>query len=1323
MKKQSYILLILFIFCLTARAAGDNNYLFRHYQAENGLSDNMVTCCTQDKNGYVWVGTRDGLNRFDGYTFKVFRNDPEKTETLGSNWITYLTCDRNGDVWVGTLSGLYQYNEATESFRHVAFTADKSIGLFLFDEDNKLWILMDGNLIRYNPSDNKFRVFSPKNNRSYTSFCFTKGNRLWTGDSAGYLSLLNTDDESGESYNLFEHSPSQAPKKLFMLYPSPTSDRIYVAYEHDDVKIFDTTLHTYQDLNIQEAKRLTLLINNFLEINENELWVGTDSGLFIYHIDSGECTRLRHDPLNSFALSSHYISAFFRDREDGIWICFHQNGLNYYSPFHPFRIYSPGNGAPAMTGEVIRDLCADSYGNIWLATEDAGINCLEKQTGTFTNYRPEPGKDGLSHTNIRSMAISGDNLWIGHVIHGIDLMDIKTRKIKKHYNLLKDSLTVKNSAVRCIKVSSEGLIYVGTDDGIYRYDFLNDCFVYAPQFPPLSVNCIYEDRVGRVWTGMVNRSFYFNPVSNTGMYLPYDKLNTQRHNFVNDACEDKDGNMWFATVEGVIKYDFQTGESFHFTVKNGMPSNVAFRILPEDNGTLWISTANGLVNIHTESGKINVYTEAHGLITRQFNENSAFKDPEGTFYFGTVKGFISFQPSLIKPAEEETRVHISSLEMQNPTNDKIIINNSSLSAPKEVTLTHRQSTFSINFSALNFIAPGSIQYTYRMGNTDKEWIPIGNRNTVYFTELQPGDYVFEVRATNLSNNWSETPTRLHITVLPPWWASPLAKFAYAASILSILAFILYTWRKRTKTTMAYNMRLFEDRKEKELYQAKINFFINIAHEIRTPLTLIKNPLERLLKSDRIEGKEKTSLTLMDKNVSRLLLLVNQLLDFRKTEIEGYKLNFVRTEIVSLLTETVKRFQESAMEKKLLLNLNPAIQELYVFVDREAVTKIFSNLLSNALKYASASIIVRLQVAPDYATFSIDFINDGASIPAEEKEKIFEPFYRLERSEGKQGTGLGLPLARSLAEMHHGTLRIEEFPESQSMTMFRLTLPVKATEAVMDAGEATELPKVSSKEEFTHIEGRPTLLVVEDNGEMNTFIAEEVNQSYNVRTAAHGGEALAIMQEQSIQLIISDVMMPVMDGLELLKKVKTDLEFSHIPVILLTAKTTLQSRLEGLECGADAYIEKPFSSELLMAQISNLLSNRDNIRKFYFNSPLANLKSMAHTKADENFLEKLNEFINEHIGDTALDVNMIADQMHLSRPTLYRKIRAISDLTPNELIKISRLKKAAELLLQTNMKIYEVAEAVGFSSQSYFWSAFTKQFGMSPSNYIKENKAE
>ena len=1306
-----YILLLISIpFCFIQ--AEDTNLLFHHYQVENGLSNNMVTACVQDGDGYIWIGTRDGLNRFDGYSFKGFRQDSDN-HSLGSNWISSLACDSTGSLWVGTLSGLYEYNPDNETFRHIPFTTNKSITDFKFDMHNNLWILLDGNLIKFNKANNEFKTFTHHGGQYYTSFCITEGDQIWIGDAQGDVSLFDTKQESVKVFNLFNQTHSSSPQKIRNIFPSAYSNKLYVAYEHDDVKVLDTRSGNYEDLNIQKISQLTFLINCILEKDSNELWIGTDSGLLIYRMDRKDCKRIQPNLQDSQSLSGHYISALYQDRKNGIWVCTQQNGINFHSPFQPFNVHYPGDSNNSMIGESVRDICCDLNGDIWIGTEDAGINCFNRETGKFTNYRPIPGGGGLSHTNIRGLAIQDGQLWIGHVIHGIDCMDLKTRKITKHYPLLKDSTTTKNSTVYCIKVMRNGQIYVGSSDGIYRYNLAKDKFVHLQQFPSYSVRCIYEDEQGRIWTGMFNRSYYYNPYTNTGMYLPYDKLNTQRHNFVNDICQDISGNMWFATQEGVIRYDFQTGESVHYTVKNRMPSNVTYRILPDKRGQLWISTANGLVCMNRKA-EVTTFTEGQGLLSRQFNENSALSAPDGFYYFGSVKGLVYFNPIQIMPKKEKIDVHLNELYIDYNQEKSIILNMSSTSPAKKVTLNHHESTFSISFSALNFSAQNSIQYAYRISNTDMSWTPIYERNTVYFTDMQPGKYMFEVNAANLSHQWSNNVKRLEIEILPPWWKSIYARLIYTLGIILILIYYLYKWREKTQRTMSYNMRLFEDQKEKELYQAKIDFFINIAHEIRTPLTLIKSPLEKLLHSTDMNESEKKSLSLMDKNVSRLLALVNQLLDFRKTEVEGYKLNFVRTDIIGLLKEQIRCFQELADENKKSIHFKCEKGSIYIFIDREAITKIFMNLLSNAIKYANKDI--NIEVAEEENDIKFIFSNDGKQIPDEVKDKIFEPFYRVSDLQNpKLGTGLGLPLARSLAEMHQGTLQLVK--EGSHFTTFCLVLPMHLPEPVPTIEDMADN---TGNENYIHHKDRATILIVEDNADLRKFIAEEISLYYNILTAKNGKEALDILSNTNVHLIISDIMMPEMDGLELLKHLRNTDKFCHIPTILLTAKTTVQSKLEGLKSGADAYIEKPFSTNLLIAQISNLLSNRNNISKFYSSHPAVETEFSSSPK-DDMFLEKLNKVIIEHIGDQTLDVSKVAELLGITRQSLYRKTKNICDETPNELINKTRLKKAAELLMKGDMRIYEISEACGFKNQSYFWVAFTKRFGCSPSQYAKERR--
>jgi DNA-binding response OmpR family regulator/nitrogen-specific signal transduction histidine kinase len=525
--------------------------------------------------------------------------------------------------------------------------------------------------------------------------------------------------------------------------------------------------------------------------------------------------------------------------------------------------------------------------------------------------------------------------------------------------------------------------------------------------------------------------------------------------------------------------------------------------------------------------------------------------------------------------------------------------------------------------------------------------------------------------------------------------------------------------RQNRKKVDQSIKQLEYKNEKELHQAKINFFINVAHEIKTPLSLIIGPLDKVISNNKLPDDTQNYLSIMDKNAKHLLKLVDQLLDFRKTELQGYRLNFGKIDIVSTLYENFNLFKDAAEQNKLSFDITTNTKQLYISADEEACVKILSNLLLNAIKYAKTQILVSFNYNEGDEYFTIDVKNDGQQIPKAIKDKIFEPFFRGGNAEYKPGTGLGLPLARSLTEMHLGTLTLLD--TDNELITFRLHLPVNQANSnnLNEKVEEKIKPISLIQQKYTYDISKPTILIVEDNEEMKNFVGHEVNSLYNVLTASNGEDALSMLNELSIQLIVSDIMMPVMDGFSLLKKVKTDLDYSHIPVILLTAKNTVQSRLEGLESGADAYIEKPFSVDILLAQITNLLNNRESIRSYYFNSPIANLKSMAYTKADEIFLENLNEIIVKNISNTHLDVEMIAEQMNMSRPTLYRKIKAISDLTPNDLVRICRLKKAAEFILQGRLSLSEISEKVGFSSQSYFSRSFSKQFEISPSEYANK----
>jgi signal transduction histidine kinase/DNA-binding response OmpR family regulator len=636
-------------------------------------------------------------------------------------------------------------------------------------------------------------------------------------------------------------------------------------------------------------------------------------------------------------------------------------------------------------------------------------------------------------------------------------------------------------------------------------------------------------------------------------------------------------------------------------------------------------------------------------------------------------------------------------------------------------LPYDSSTISIEVAALSYTMPEMNEYIYKMEGVDKDWTRIKNNRKIYYTKLAPGDYTFKVKGSAAGEIWNNNETTLSIHILPPVWASPEAYVLYVLLICAIVFTILRYYYIALREKNQRKIETLEIEKEREIYSAKIEFFTNVTHEIRTPLTLIKLPVEKLLKSGSNDSTLMENLMMIDKNTNRLIQLTDQLLDFRKAEANNYNLNFVRTDINELLKELFASYKPIAEEKQLSFKLEIPRMALVAYVDTEAFRKVISNLFNNAIKYAEKVVTVRLlPFNSDDNMFHVEFKNDGFLIPYELREKIFQPFYRVKETEKFAGTGIGLPLARSLTELHKGTLELKK--PLNNLNIFLLSIPIhQEHEISLGDYEIIEVNTTTiennTKQEPQHIT-EISVLLVEDNKEIINFIKKELQKDYTIFKAGNGQEALEILEKENIHLVISDIMMPVMDGIELCKEMKNDLQYSHIPIILLTAKNTITSKIEGLETGADAYIEKPFVFEHLQAQISNLLNNRNIVKEYYAHSPLAHIKGIACTKADKHFLEELQTTIDENITDKDLDVDTLSRMLNMSRGTLYRKIKGLSDMTPNELINLSRLKKAAELLAEGKYKINEVANIVGYNLNSNFSRDFHKQFGVTPSAYVQ-----
>lgn len=1317
---------IILFFALSAQVNAQS-YYFKHYQVEQGLSHNTVFCTLQDKQGFMWFGTKDGLNRFDGYTFKVFRHEAYNKKTISNNMVHVLGLARDGSLWIGNDSGLDKYDPLTETFIHIDTSA--GVRCVQFDDHNNCWYIAGASLIKYNLKTKKKVDYRPQQHFDATSAAIVQGT-VWVSSTNGMIEKLNEGGTNFTGYPLFAAADKVTSKYIEKIFYAG-GNKIFIGSTAQGFKDFDINTHQYRNLLSNNDNKTAIYVRDFIRYANYKYWIATESGVYIYDAANGSFINLHKHFNDPYSISDNAVYSLCRDSEGGVWAGTYFGGINYYpKQYSTFNKYypKPDEDRGMLKGNVVREIKKDIYGNIWIGTEDNGLNKLAPDRRTWTHYLPGD-KTSITNTNIHGILPLGNELFIGTFERGLNVMNIKTGKVERVYLSGADSTNIKSNFIICFCQTRSGLVLIGTTNGLYRYNQKNQDFTLLDKLPPSDfIYSIIEDHNGKVWIGTLRDGIYsYTPDNNiiTKLNYRYPVKNALNTNTVNGIFEDSSHILWFATEGlGLWRYDPVKDSYKFYDTRNGFPSNYIFRLEEDNNKNLWISTTRGLVCFNPASEAVKTYTKANGLLSDQFNYNSSFKDADGTMYFGCVRGMISFNPADFKDNNFTPPVYFTGFQVANsptPVNEADVLLNQSIITTKKINLSYNESSFSIDFAALGFSSPEMTRYRYMMKGLDKYPTELTHNRKVYFTQLKPGNYTFTVRAAGDNGIWTKD-TCLEIDIAPPFWKSAWAYVVYCLTALLIGYLLLRNYHHKIREKNKRLIDSLENDKEKQIYNAKIEFFTNVAHEIRTPLTLIKGPMEKVIKKAKELPDVQVNLMLMEKSTNRLLELTNQLLDFRKTETNGFKLSFVKTNITELLAETFLLFRPMAEQKNLSYVFKHPAETLYAYVDIDTFNKIISNLVNNAIKYSQAVVEIELmEQIPDDTAFTIEVRNDGNLVPYEMREKIFEPFYRLKEAEKQTGTGIGLALSRSLAELHKGVLMLNK--SINDLNIFNLTLPVhqeKEFDLHITFDRYDEMNPTNAKDIDLM---KPVILLVDDNPDILTFIENDLIDKYTVLKALNSREALDVIGVENIQIIISDVMMPGIDGFELCKIIKTNFEYSHIPIILLTAKNTLRSKIEGLEVGADAYIEKPFSPEHLQVQIANLLINRTKIREHFASSPLASMKSMAYTKPDETFLDKLNTVIFNNIQDTALDVEQIANQMNMSKPTLYRKIKALSNLTINELINITRLKAAAKLLEEGEYKVYEVANMVGYSSQSHLARNFLKQFGVTPTDYqqAKRNK--
>lgn len=1320
--KRALLIFILIIVLPIGIFATSTNLRFRCFSVEDGVSSNSVRAIMQDKYGFIWFGTGDGLNRYDGITVKLYKiNTPSSNEYISSLF------DFDENIWVGTEDGMYILDYETETFtRFNTLTADKvgitaTVNNIAEDKDGNLWFSTTGQgIFKYNQTKKFLEQYEFKGAKGLMADVMVDSeNQIWVITNWGSPSVarLNKANNKFEPITLQYESPGQNSSSLVILEDS--SHTLWLGTWDCGLQKLDRytgKIITYLHPSLNKG---TKHIHSLMEYAPGQLLIGSDDGLLFFNTVTGEHKLYTEDETDPNSLSNRFVYPIVKDREGGVWIGTYYGGVNYIPAYTgQFESYTHSHYSNSVNGTVISGFCEDFHGRIWIASDDGGLNCYSPQNRQFNHYLSGGSGNCLSYHNVHALCMDGENLWIGTYTGGVNVLNTRTGAFKIYSTYTDDPTTLDGNSSYSIFRDSKSRMWVSSMSGVNLYNRKTDNFTRIKTLDALTIDTD-EDKNGNIWFSTQGRGlFRYNPEKQSWKnYTHDDKAGALCNDQVNCTLMTENGEMWVGTANGLCKYD--AAKDRFESIPLDIPSQNICCII-EDQRILWLTTTKGLVRYAPGEG-CQVFTKSDGLQSEQFLPNSGWKASDGKIYIGSVNGFNAFYPYQIKMNKVIPPVVITGLEIFNKEiriGDPLLPK--ALNRMEQLELSYRDNVLSLLYASLSYCTPEKNRYAYKLEGFDQKWNYVGSQAKATYTNLPAGTYIFKVKATNNDGIWSEQETSLKIVIHPPFYWSTASKILYLALLCIGLTYFIRFLLKRSEKKHTAQINELNINKEKEVHEAKIKFFTMIAHEIRTPVSLIIGPLEKIMKSTLpIPEVLRNDLKIIDRNSQRLLFLVNQLLDFRKVEQEGMNLRFMSYNICQLLEAVCERFKPYITQHGVHLKVEYPNADFTAIVDNEAVTKLISNLLTNASKYTKDEVILSCTVQPEQHSFVIQVTDNGVGISKEDQQKIFKPFYQA--MDNKPGTGIGLSIVKSIVEAHNGCIEVQSEPGKGSS--FIVTLPVEQVMSTVHNGETDVLnpaiPEGILAESLpvTSIKDKPVMLIVDDNEEMLNFLSGSLSDQYCILTAEDGLEALEKLKDNEVTLIVSDWMMPRMDGVEFCKALRVDRTICHIPFILLTAKTDVNSKIEGMDCGADAYLEKPFSIQYLEACIKNLLDLRILLRQKFSRMPMVPLNSIASNTMDSKFLTRINEIIEQNFSNPELSVDFLAEEMCVSRSGLFAKIKILANITPNELIQIVRLKKAAALLSENKYRINEICFMVGFNNPSYFAKCFQKQFGIKPGEFV------
>lgn len=1378
-------ILICFVGCFTmffsVLYAQDTYNKFEFASIKEGISKVGIYTIIQDDLGFIWLGTNGvGLYRYDGLNYDSFKYNLDDSTSLSSN-IVFTSCrDSKDRLWFGTTDGLNLFHPHNERFTKIAnsefgvsdhekiivrslkddgngnlFVGTMGFGLFILHTDdlsvqrvpNQQPVASENRNIKAIQIDSSGKVFVGTNSgiREYdrnknilkpSVFPTLSGSQTLTTD----IESLEIDSQQ----NIWVGTVSDGLYKIKSSNTSP--DRI----EH-----FPISRNLI--LSLKALPDGTVLCGA-----ENEgLFHLAHSGRILHHYTANK--------LDKGSILSNSIWSMYLDEEERIWLGHFNKGVSFYDPLSDkFNgLESLFHSSNSLNYESVAAIAEDSAGRLWIGMDGGGIDVYDKEKKQYLHIHTKSNAhySGLTSDYIEALLFdSHQNLWVGSWDNGIYFLK-KGSKHFIHYNVESTQGDLSSNSILSIAEGADGMIWIGTfKHGLHSYDPAKEKFqryMSAPfleqGIPDTEIRDICIDDRGRIWLATSGCLFKVerSEVGSYAVVSMWSRLSEvfDKHTNANNILSlypGKDEVLWIGTRgAGLCKYDLRQDVFTSYQKADGLNQENINSIVADDDGNLWLAGNSGITRFEVTDNKFTPYTVHDGLLSNDFNVNAGYKDREGIIYFGNFMGIDYFNPASIILNKNQTSLHLKGLKLFHET---VLPNQNEsplkrvLSQTNRITLTSKQSVFTIEYLGLNYTRPEGVEYAYYLKGYEDSWNYVGNKRSATYTNLDAGDYTFMLKASNNDGVWSESPLTLDITVLPPWYMTFWAFVGYVI----LLMVGLFLFRRYVKDRIKHKQQIAHERikrlQEKQLQEKKSQFFTNISHEFRTPLTLIMNPLwdvindENLVLPDSVKEKHK----IIYKNADRLSRLINEILDFRKLELNKVRIKARELDLIAFCLEVSRYFKEEAASRNIDLSIHADVSSLSVWVDESMMEKILFNLLSNAFKVTPDGGTIRMALQKNDELVRLPLVDEKKSVHAvqivvsdtgsgmqkEELKKIFERYYQIKETNKvySGGTGIGLDLVQSFIHLHKG--RIEVDSEPGKGTNFKILLPQgnghfseenlvrtydgsqnKASRGVIENNKSQVSSDDQSDKKSDTI--AHTLLIVEDNAELRNYLKEELKTQYRILTAVNGAEGLEAAKESLPDIILTDVIMPEMDGLVFCKSIKKDMRTSHIPLLMLTAKTSIENRMEGIETGADAYMVKPFDMRLLKIRLSQLIKSRQIIFNKYFSVISDVDKDVQTTSLDKEFIERVLNYIHENMDDPDLNVEALASRLNLSRSQFYRKIKALTNQTASEFLRNIRLQRARQLIESGNDNISEVCYKVGFSSPSYFTKCFKNYFGLLP----------